>query len=814
MVEPSALTAVALEGREVGGLVLEALLAEAPGAWLYRARSEDGERALVQLVPLRRLRAEDAADRRDLVRRLAQESARLAREGAYGLDAYALERLGDGLELYRWRLRWREAAQAPSELGAVAELGDALDRLLSHVAQRHALGGVNPLLDARLIGAGPQGPEILGVPLTVPAHLRHRSVRAARVAPEEEPTGERTPSGDLWRLGQALKTLTAGRPDAPAGLEGWLARLAEPDPARRFATAEAAQDALRALDFPPAPPEPELDPDLRSTLVGDRTLTADEMRAAFPPPEATDPIAPHPASPWTSPPEPEPERRTPPPTPDEEAEATTPRPEVEETESPTLWMSRDALEEARRAEPAADGLGLDAAATVQGLPVPPELARLRRREAPAASEGATRVFEDPARSPTEVGRKPPTGAPAPPETLDERFGPGGTLAQPRPPVGGHLDADRFGPGQTLAQVRPPIGGRLGDERFGPGGTLAEPHPGFGGERRLLPGSDPAAERRLPPPAAFPSELGDETSSRGEPSDPRPPPEPSGGMSRVGITVGALAVLAVLMGVAVQLLEPPPEPTLDETSLAEVTPLTERPASVVGAFDEVDLRVTPDDAEVVGELDGRSLGQGRTRLLVPAGDEHAVLIAAPGYEPTRLILPRRGRIAVELQPNQDILPCPVEVFAPGAEPLRGVGLGAAPEATDDRSGSPPRGRSGASKTNRVELRIRGAAVLRSVEGHGAWLVRCATFGGTRRHRLASRTRGRQLSLSVTQPAEAAIAVNGEPVGTAPVRVEIPSGYALVEARDAQSTTARWIPLTRDATVELPRPVGTRPPLNRR
>jgi hypothetical protein len=214
------------------------------------------------------------------------------------------------------------------------------------------------------------------------------------------------------------------------------------------------------------------------------------------------------------------------------------------------------------------------------------------------------------------------------------------------------------------------------------------------------------------------------------------------------------------------------------------------ARTVTPWNDVLLETVPADARIVGERDGASLGPSPVRLLVPAETSVAVLVTAPGYEPVRLILPTRGRVTVHLTSTGDVLDCPVDIQAPGSEPLEVVGLDIEP-----------------SETRRYS--IPGAVVMRSVEGHGAWLVRCATYGGQRRHVFVSRKPGRDAQVEVTAPEGARLRIGGVGVGTVPGERDVEAGFVRLEAEtDAGGTIARWVPAFSDTRVQLPRPAAKR------
>lgn len=254
--------------------------------------------------------------------------------------------------------------------------------------------------------------------------------------------------------------------------------------------------------------------------------------------------------------------------------------------------------------------------------------------------------------------------------------------------------------------------------------------------------------------------------------------------RLALTLTLLILLAILAGTVVQLLKPPkPLPTESVVSATAATPDTEH--RTVTPWNDVLLEAAPPTAKIVGERDGRTLGTSPVRLLVPANTEVAVLITAPGFEPVRLVLPTRGRVTVHLTSTGGVLDCPVEIQAPGSKPLEVVGL----DLESDKGRYP----------------VPGAVVMRSVEGHGAWLVRCATYGGQRRHRFVSRALKREIDVLVREPKGAQITIEGARLGPTPARRKVSAGFVQVEAALSDGAkVARWIPAFGQTSVSLPRP----------
>ena len=212
---------------------------------------------------------------------------------------------------------------------------------------------------------------------------------------------------------------------------------------------------------------------------------------------------------------------------------------------------------------------------------------------------------------------------------------------------------------------------------------------------------------------------------------------------------------------------------------------ERPTWHIHPAGEVVLDASPPDTLVVSEEDGRILGKTPLRFLLPAGGQIAVLLAAEGHEPQRLLLPERGRISSDLVKLESMEACEVEIAVPRAETLEAVGA----QVTASRG----------------RYTIPGAALLRSAHGYGAWLVRCPILGGAPQQALPERPPSSQVDLHVAGPVDTTLYLDGEEVGVVPfqetvashfseLRVELPSGEAVT----------RWVPLFENTRLEMPRP----------
>lgn len=209
---------------------------------------------------------------------------------------------------------------------------------------------------------------------------------------------------------------------------------------------------------------------------------------------------------------------------------------------------------------------------------------------------------------------------------------------------------------------------------------------------------------------------------------------------------------------------------------------------IGPAAEVVLEATPRDAKVLSERTGRILGTTPLRFLVPQGVPTAVMVAAEGYEPQRLVLPDRGRISTDLVPLGKNEHCRVSITAPEGVGLEGFG-------GDVEVGT--------------RFRIPGSVVLRS-EGHGAWLVRCPKFGGSGEVTLDKFPPQRDVALEITGPWGAEVKMNGEMRGKVPVTIDQPIDFYEVEVKDNDGTVSRWLPLVGKTQLKMPDPRRAAPP----
>ena len=726
-------------GQSFGDVRVETPLLTAPGAWLMKGRASKGRRALVQLTPLRPITPNETEARGQLLRSVALATEALGHDPEVKVERHGFEETTGGGGVLYWILPWTGAAEriGQKKVAKAEDLVAATTSLLERLVSRHARGRLDPLLDAGLIVPRTGGADLMGIPIAVPGAWLASAVKPPARAPEERSVDEPRRSGDLWRLGHALRTI-ASDIEPPLGFDALVDRLTDPDPGRRLGSAADALVALESLQQTIMVKRG--DPRGRGSVpsqtgVQERTVLNERRPERDPEGTLEGPSTSktHRGSDGGG----EPARLSEPPI----DPAVRPRPPGAD-EAPTMWIPRNELSPVPQAPENPNIHPMGPKGTLIGVRLPDDAGYLGEGgfvDPRVTSEPAppTRVFPDPAsRHPDEPPRE----------------------AVPR--------------GDTRV-----AGAQPNPRAFGPGGTLA-------GE---IPARVPLPPTVGPPGAAPPRAL-----SSSPPSEPTPDPAllwqlQSVQPKRLVLTLIALLLLGVLTAALVELLGEPGEESIFGAS-GRVEGSGFLGPKTVTPWNDVLLETVPANAQVIGERDGTGLGPSPVRLLVPSEMEVAVLVTAPGYEPVRLVLPTRGRLTVHLTSTGGVLDCPVEVQAPGSQPLEVVGLDLKP-------------------TQKKRYDIPGAVVMRSREGHGAWLVRCGTYGGQRRHRFVSRARSQTVDVQVLRPESAQLSVAGIDVGEAPAESTVAAGFIRVKAAlsEPAADVVRWVPAFADMRVQLPRPI---------
>ncbi len=227
---------------KIGAYTIVERIVLAPGAYLVEARGQSDERAILQLVRCREVKSEaEETERRYFEKRIADATNALAGEADIELHAHGAIDSPDGKRTLFWALPWIDGVHALADpqpkIRDLLHFVDIALSLAKRIASRHARERAEPLLTEHLIHIHPDrsSAELVGASIFVAHEWLSSDMLAARLAPEEILSRTVTPLGDLWRLGQALTSLAAGRADLCAPkLTALLARLLEGDPTRRF----------------------------------------------------------------------------------------------------------------------------------------------------------------------------------------------------------------------------------------------------------------------------------------------------------------------------------------------------------------------------------------------------------------------------------------------------------------------------------------------------------------------------------------------------------------------------------------------------
>ncbi|MCK6551603.1 hypothetical protein L6R52_37570, partial [Myxococcota bacterium] len=206
--------------------------------------------------------------------------------------------------------------------------------------------------------------------------------------------------------------------------------------------------------------------------------------------------------------------------------------------------------------------------------------------------------------------------------------------------------------------------------------------------------------------------------------------------------------------------------------------------------EVVLLISPSEAIVVGEQDGRILGTSPLTFLVPPGVETALLVTAPDREPQRVVLPDRGTASVTLQ--RPATTCAAEVTPP-------------PGVTIERVDTPAT----ATATSAV-MQVQGAAIVRAKSGGaGAWLVACAAGGGRVTAKLAAYAKHEDLRIHIAEPSNMLFFADGRLGGPTPSSTNVEPGFTSVRIQTVEGPAIeRWVPVFNSVVLKMPVP---EPPL---
>lgn len=793
-------------------------LVRAPGAWLTEGRDPGNLRCILQLARCKPATDPEAKrDRDEYVGLIATATQHLAADPDIELLDHSASHERDGSLMLYWAMPWVDGADhlGRTKIKSTDELANIAFALLETMSQRHDRGRLSPTLsDQVLIISRDRPPVQIGLPIHLPPGWLTSDVPAPRLAPEERERAEPRLSGDIWRVGRTLRALGAHLTNWPKDLSRVVDRMDAEKVGDRFSSAHSALLEIESLHqtlvpppedsgsspsdaetedhaAAPAVPSDDLDPPrIRRMLDGPPVgreaatvrveLTPSDRRHLFGPddPDAdgafTETIVdkPRPDLGTQRPSRPDPEATLQ----DVAVSSLGPRPPVEPDKSPhkteastrrTVWDKADAV-----APPPTKPTGPKG--TVVGVRLINEPTGLRNTpdsNLPTILPPPQIVAPGPD-LPADPRVSPEHSILPPPQTPTSIPG-GPTVASPTPALPGPALQ-----GPVLQSPVAPAAALAGAAAVGMtvprSGALGSPIP-LGSQDGLRP---PTASPVPPAPIST-----DAASApyAGGPSKHGVQVAPESSFARsatnviVAIVFFAAGIGAALVGQSfVNAPDPEPERATAPKKLQIIQPAG-----------EVLLQASPPDAVVVSEYDGQILGKTPLRFLVPDDVDYAVLVTAKGHEPTRLVLPDRGRLRTDLVPiAAERKPCRVMLRTPKSEKLTGVSE-AVPY--DDL------------------YTVKGATVVRSPTGTGAWLVRCPGLGGATSRTLPLRERPVAHRLSILSPSGATISIDGEKKGQVPFLDTIRARFVRVKAETmVGGPVERWIPMFAPTRLKMPKP----------
>ncbi|MCK6546490.1 hypothetical protein L6R52_11620, partial [Myxococcota bacterium] len=230
------------------------VLSEAPGATIVEGRDPRGESRLLQVVRCRRATGfDDEAAVDEYVQMVERATGHLASDPDVRVLGHEAVNAPDGQRILYWAMPWRDGAERIGGARELVELpGDLVPiatSLVERLLERHERGRLDPLLSEDLLIIRPSGGAVLaGVPIHLPPDGLADDTKGARFAPEERLRFEPTQTGDVWRLGQALRALSAHLSGVPAALRRIIDALAEDDVALRMVDLDRVLAELRDVE--------------------------------------------------------------------------------------------------------------------------------------------------------------------------------------------------------------------------------------------------------------------------------------------------------------------------------------------------------------------------------------------------------------------------------------------------------------------------------------------------------------------------------------------------------------------------------------
>ncbi len=725
-------------------------LVAGPGAQILEAAADSGEQLMLQIVRCRAARSSaEEIERKEMFESIRVATEELAAD--VGILQHGAAEVNGETILY-WALPWDDRAV---ELG-LAKIDDD-DELVSvgillakRLTTLHQTGRLDPLLSERVLVIKNGEPWIAAAPLPVPDRWLSPGMRPPRLAPEETLAKEPTAQGDVWRLGQTLKALTVYLERLPTRVWRALELLGHPDVGVRIRTAAEALAMMESLADPQAPDPPSISdltsaqspiertipdtpiPDVDNAItIADEPLAAGERRL----------IEDFETQPGAKPPR----------------MSRSPLPETETLVDFQMY-----------AEHGEDVVVLEPADVL-------DHGFMEART--AGTEPASAYSDD--KHPTlaeavipKMRKKRGTWEPAP---NNEPAGPTGTVLGPKLPQSWAKRSTTTLPGvrriepAALPRMLPPPGGMLA----GPKGTLIGANPVGPHQIMRVPRpvvSTPPEDAGVADPAVQAVEEPEEDDD-GLKIEPVPSPR-----------TAAIAVLTFILGLLIGAVASKGLRLLDDDPTLLSGSIT------IPANNTVKLDAQPAaSALVISEDDGRVLGSTPMWFELPPSMQPAVLVAAPGHDPIRVVLPARGRLDVTLEPRwQDHETCLMNLHVPRNVPVESVG-----SSIEETSAG---------------FQVPGAGVIRAVgEIRGAWLLSCPSLGSEDVVTLAGRPLETEVELRVSTPPDMEVWIDGEAAGTSPLRKRVRSGFKQLRIRSAQGDTLeRWVPVFNDTDVELPDP----------
>ena len=245
--------------QRVGPYMVVRELARAAGAIFAEAEDADGERCLLQMLPLATSAHPNAESE---VARLTTELVQDVAIHAHG----AADGAKEGERIFYWALPWVDLSESDAAKAAakedMARVHRIARRLAEWLAARHRRGRTHVLLSHSVVSIDDKNlVSVVGVPIAVANEALADEVEGAPWAPEEREARRATLSGDLWRLGAVIRHLAGDGATMPAVLRELIEELTAEAPDQRPRSAETVVrrliDGRRVMDTsvrrPPSP---------------------------------------------------------------------------------------------------------------------------------------------------------------------------------------------------------------------------------------------------------------------------------------------------------------------------------------------------------------------------------------------------------------------------------------------------------------------------------------------------------------------------------------------------------------------------------